>query len=179
MALCLNEQWAMDFMHDTLASGQNFRVLTAIDLFTRECVALVAAFGFSGSSVVGALERAGDERGSLPHRIRVDNGTEFTSKALDHWAYWNSVRLDFSRPGKPVDNAFIESFNASLRRECLSQHWFLSLEDAQRTLDAWKDDYNNRRPHSSLGKLTPVEFRLAGQQTSAANQPNNSQIPCA
>jgi putative transposase len=173
-AIRINDQWAMDFMHDTLAGGRSIRVLTAIDLFTRECIALVAAFVFSGAAVSVVLDEAGKLRGALPQKIRVDNGTEFTSKALDHWAYWNHVALDFSRPGKPVDNAFIESFNASVRRECLSQHWFLNLEDAQRTLDAWKDEYNNRRPHSSLGKLTPVEFRLAGQQRPVVTEPENS-----
>ena len=92
----------------------------------------------------------------MPERIRVDNGTEFTSKALDRWSYWNKVILDFSRPGKPADNAFIEAFNGSLRRECLSQHWFLSLEEAQPVLDAWREDYNNVRPHSALRNRAPA-----------------------
>jgi len=154
-----DEQWAMDFMHDTLADRTSIRILTAIDLHTRECVALAAARSFSGSDVARIIEQAGEKRSGLPRRIRVDNGTEFTSKALDHWAYWKQVQLDFSRPGKPVDNAFIEAFNGSLRRECLSQHWFLSVEEAQRTLDLWKEDYNNNRPHSSLGQKSPVEYR--------------------
>lgn len=171
-----DQQWAMDFVHDTLADGASIRVLTAIDLFTRECIALEAAKGFSGGQVAVALERAGKVRRALPESIRVDNGTEFTSRALDHWAYWNRVRLDFSRPGTPVDNAFVESFNASLRRECLSQHWFRSLEDAQTTLDLWKEDYNNNRPHSSLGKLTPVEYRLAGGFQPGAERPQNSHV---
>jgi putative transposase len=92
-------------------------------------------------------------------RITVDTGTEFTSKALDHWAYWNGVELDFIRPAKPVDNTFIEAFNGTLRRECLSLHWFLGLEDLERTLAAWRDDYNHRRPHSSLADVPPAEFR--------------------
>ena len=121
-----NELWAMDFMHDTLASRETIRVLTAIDVCTRECVALVVARRFSGSDVAEILGSVGRARG-LPARIQVDNGTEFTSRSLDHWAYWNKVELDFSRPGKPSDNAFIESFNATARRECLSQHWFMSL----------------------------------------------------
>jgi putative transposase len=158
----VGQQWAMDFMHDTLANGSKIRVLTAIDLYTRECVALEAAAGFSGADVSTILARAASEGRSLPSRIRVDNGTEFTAKALDHWAYWNRVQLDFSRPGKPVDNAFVEAFNASLRRQCLSQHWFLSLEEAQATLDAWKEDYNNHRPHSSLGQLPPARYRAGG-----------------
>jgi putative transposase len=172
----VDQQWAMDFMHDTLEGGTGIRVLTAIDLYTRECVALEAAPIFTGSQVAVALERAGRDRSELPERIRVDNGTEFTSKALDHWAYWNHVQLDFSRPGKPVDNAFVESFNASLRRECLSQHWFLSVDEAQRTLDLWKEDYNNTRPHSSLGQLTPTESRLRGDLVPSVEQPRKSHV---
>ncbi len=157
-----NEQWAMDFMHDTLAAKEAIRVLTVIDLYTRECVALFASKSFTGSDVARLLSEAGSKRGRLPDRIRVDNGTEFTSKALDHWAYWNQVQLDFSRPGKPGDNAFIESFNATVRRECLSQHWFVSLEDAQRTLEAFREDYNNTRPRRSLANQPPAAFRAGG-----------------
>jgi putative transposase len=162
IATTINERWAMDFMHDTLSTGTTIRVLTVIDLFTRECVLLVAGRGFRGETVARLLTSAGQTRGRLPQRINVDNGTEFTSQALDHWAYWNHVQLDFSRPGTPSDNPFAESFNASVRRECLSQHWFLDLEDAQRTLDRWKAEYNNERPHMALARLTPTEFRIAG-----------------
>ncbi len=136
----------MDFMHDTLSDGRSIRVLTAIDLYSRECLALVASKKFSGGSVAEFLTTVASQRGKFPQKIRVDNGTEFTSRSLDHWAYWNRVTLDFSRPGKPSDNAFIESFNASVRRECLSQHWFIDLRDAQRTLNEWKQDYNNAPP---------------------------------
>jgi putative transposase len=169
-----NEQWAMDFMHDSLASGRMLRVLTVIDLCTRECVALAAGRGFSGSDVATILTAAGQQRKQLPRRIRVDNGTEFTSRALDHWAYWNEVKLDFSRPGKPVDNAFAEAFNATVRRECLSQHWFTSLEDAQQTLDAWREDYNNVRPHGSLAARTPTEYRRGGHFVPDRNRIANS-----
>ena len=157
-----NEQWAMDFMHGTLASSESMRVLTVIDICTRECVALVAAKSFTGADVAAALAQAGAKRGKLPEKIRVDNGTEFTSKALDHWAYWNRVELDFSRPAKPSDNAYIESFNATLRRECLSQHWFTSVADAQRTLGVWREDYNNTRPHGSLADVPPSEYHRGG-----------------
>jgi putative transposase len=150
----------MDFMHDTLADGRTLRVLTVMDTYTRECVALEVGRSFSGAEVGRILKRAAEDRGSLPQRIRVDNGTEFTSKALDAWAYWNHVELVFSRPGKPVDNAFAESFNATVRRECLSQHWFLQLEDAQEVLRKWRDEYNNDRPHSSLGLNTPTQYRV-------------------
>ncbi len=160
-----NERWAVDFMHDTLEGGRAIRVFTVLDVFSRECVALVAGRLFRGEDVVRLLSAAGAERGQVPGRISVDNGTEFTSKALDAWAYWNGVQLDFSRPGKPSDNPFIESFNASVRRECLSQHWFLSLEDAQQTLTTWRTDYNNERPHTALGRLTPAHFRTGGHFT--------------
>lgn len=171
-----NEQWAMDFMHDTLAGGASIRLLTVIDLYTRECVALEAGHRFSGADVGCVLDRAAADRGRWPERIRVDNGTEFTSKALDHWAYWSDVKLDFSRPGKPVDNAFVESFNGSLRRECLSQHWFLNLEDAQQTLRAWKEDYNNNRPHSSLGQLPPAQYRRSWKFVPSIERLENSRV---
>jgi putative transposase len=164
-----NEHWAMDFMLDTLADGRTVRILTVLDIYTRECVAAVAAPTFRGNDVVQVLSRLTARR-ARPARIRVDNGTEFTSKALDRWAYWNRVELDFSRPAKPVDNTFIEAFNGTLRRECLSLHWFLSPGDLQRTLEAWRDDYNNRRPHSSLADVPPAEFRAGTDVTEARSQ---------
>lgn len=173
-AQAADERWAMDFVHDVLAGGRTIRILTAIDAFTRECVALVAQPQFRGDDVAAILTQAGRERGALPTLISVDNGTEFTSRALDHWAYWNKIQLDFSRPGKPTDNAHIESFNATLRRECLSQHWFTDLEDARRTLAGWKDDYNKFRPHSSLGQLPPGQFRLGGAFTPEPKKLQNS-----
>lgn len=154
-----NDTWAMDFMHDTLAGGGRLRVLTVVDAYTRECVALEAAKSFRGGDVARILTAAAKEYGGLPERIRVDNGTEFTSKALDAWAYWNHVALVFSRPGKPVDNAFAESFNATVRRECLSQHWFSDLHDAEDVVGRWRDEYNHVRPHSSLGLKTPAQYR--------------------
>lgn len=161
-------------VHDVLAGGRTIRILTAIDAFTRECVALVAQPKFRGDDVAAILTQAGRERVALPTLISVDNGTEFTSSALDHWAYWNKIQLDFSRPGKPTDNAHIERFNATLRRECLSQHWFTDLEDARRTLAGWKDYYNKFRPHSSLGQLPPGQFRLGGAFTPEPKKLQNS-----
>ena len=154
-----NELWAMDFMHDTLADGKVLRVLTGVDMYTWECMALEAGRSFSGAD--GRTNPRGGGRGTreASQRIRVDNGTEFTSKSLDAWAYWNHVELDFSRPGKPGDNAFAESFNSIVRRECLSQHWFQGLGDAQSFLRRWRDEYNNERPHSSLGLKTPAQYR--------------------
>ncbi len=128
----------MDFVHGTLAGGQTIRVLAVLDVHTRECLALVPQLAFRGADVARVLGDAGVRRGP-PAVISADNGSEFTSKALDHWAYWNRATLDFSRPGKPADNAHNESFNASLRRECRSQQWFLSLADAEQRLRAWHE----------------------------------------
>ena len=154
---CINESWSMDFMADQLFDGQRFRLLTLVDSFSRESLAIRVGQRLTGDDVVQTLEQAAQARGT-PKSIRVDNGPEFISKSLDWWAYFNGVKLDFSRPGKPTDNAVIESFNGRLRQECLNQHWFLSLDDAQRIVDAWRTDYNEDRPHSSLENLTPAQF---------------------
>lgn len=159
----VNERWAMDFMHDVLATGAKVRVFTLIDVWNRECLALRVAPRFTGSDVAAIVGEIGAERGALPAVIQCDNGTEFTSVTLDHWAYWNHVQLDFSRPGKPVDNSLCEAFNGTVRRECLSQQWFVSLEDAAATLRAWQSEYNNHRPHSSLGLDPPAWFKQTHQ----------------
>jgi len=165
-ASSLNENWSMDFMADQLFSGRRFRLLTLVDNFSRESLAIEAGQRLTGDDVVRVLERVSAERG-CPRSIRVDNGPEFISKSLDLWAYWNGVTLDFSRPGKPTDNAFIESFNGTVREECLNQHWFLSLEDAQEKLEAWRRDYNEERPHSSLKNQTPLEYSRRSTSTQA------------
>jgi putative transposase len=152
-----NESWSMDFMADQLFDGRRFRLLTIVDNFSRESLAIRIGQRLTGDDVVKALEEIAKQRG-VPKSIRVDNGPEFVSKSLDWWAYFNGVKLDFSRPGKPTANAFIESFNGKFRQECLNQHWFLSLEDAQDQIDTWREDYNRLRPHSSLGDRTPIEF---------------------
>jgi putative transposase len=157
-----NERWAMDFMHDVLADGQTIRVFTVVDVCTRECLAAQAAPHFRGTQVAELLSTLGTVRGGLPPVLQCDNGTEFTSMAPDHWAHWNRVKLDFSRPGKPVDNCVCEAFNGSLRRECLSQHWFASLAEAQAVLDTWRTDYNDHRPHTALGLQAPAVYRRAG-----------------
>jgi len=128
-----------------------------VDNHTRESLALHVGQRVRGIEVVAELERVVDVHG-LPESIRVDNGPEFISKDLDLWAYWNKVKLDFSRPGKPTDNAFIESFNARFRQECLNEHWFLTLEDAREKIETWRRDYNEQRPHSSLGNVPPARF---------------------
>jgi putative transposase len=147
----------MDFMADQLFDGKRFRLLTLVDNFSRESLAIRVGTRMTGDDVVAALERVKEVRG-CPQSIRVDNGPEFISKSLDWWAYFNKVTLDFSRLGKPTDNAYIESFNGRVRQECLNQHWFLSLTDAQEQVDQWRLDYNENRPHSSLGNQTPVEL---------------------
>ena len=152
-----NERWTMDFMSDALANGEKVRVLTVVDAYTRECLALEAGRQFRGQDVGRVLTAIAATRGR-PAIIQCDNGTEFTSRALDHWAWTHRVQLDFSRPGKPTDNATIESFNASVRRECLSEHYFSTLAEARIVLGLFRDEYNNHRPHSSLGQKTPAEI---------------------
>jgi putative transposase len=146
-----NERCAMDFVHDVLAGGRTIRILTVVDVFSRECAALVPQTSFRAEDVCRILSEAGERRGKLPTLISVGNGTEFTSKAMDHWAYWNRVRLDFSRPGKPTDNAHIEAFNGSLRRQCLSQHWFLDLDDARKILSRWRGELQEQSAPQQLG----------------------------
>jgi putative transposase len=158
-----NERWSMDFMRDTLADGRVFRLLTVVDDHTRESPVIEVDVSLPGERVVRVLERLRLTRG-LPGAIVVDNGPEFTGQALDAWAHLRGVKLLFIRPGKPVENAFIESFNGRLRDECLNQHWFLSLGDAQRTIESWRRSYNQARPHSGLGGLTPAEFANMQQE---------------
>lgn len=160
------ERWSMDFVHDQLADARPFRVLTTLDQWSRHSPLLEPAFSIRGQDVADALERAiGD--GPPPRSITVDHGTEFMSRALEDWAYRRGVQLDFTRPGKPTDNGHIESFNGRLRDECLNVQQFLSLADARQTIEAWRGDYNQVRPHSSLGHLTPSEFitQRQGQRT--------------
>lgn len=152
-----NERWSMDFMQDTLADGRCFRTLNIVDDFSRECVAIEVGRSIPGERVVRVLERLAFQRG-LPELLVVDNGPEFAGKALDAWAYRNGVGLHFIRPGKPVENAFVESFNGSFRDECLNENWFVSLADAVHKIEVWRQDYNRKRPHSSLGNRTPEEF---------------------
>jgi putative transposase len=150
-----NEVWAMDFVHDQLAMGTKLRVLTVIDTFSRYAPVVDPRLAYRGSDVVATLERVCKEMG-YPSAIRVDQGSEFVSRDLDLWAYQNHVTLDFSRPGKPTDNAFIEAFNGRLRAECLNTHWFLSLADAREKLECWRRDYNEVRPHGAIGNKTPA-----------------------
>jgi putative transposase len=162
-----NEIWSMDFMHDRLSTGRKFRVLTVVDAFTRECIALEIAYGFKSMDVIVALRRAIARRGK-PQTLRCDNGSEFTSTEFDQWAYWNKIAIDFSRPGKPTDNAHIESFNGRVRQELLNPSWFDTIEQARREAGAWRRDYNEIRPHRSLGNKSPKEFVLARERDLAS-----------
>jgi putative transposase len=167
VATMANECWSMDFMSDELCGGQRIRVLRIVDNFTRESLAMHVSQSITGHEVVAILDKLAKHR-PKPRRIQVDNGSEFTSKAMDQWAYFNQVALDFSRPGKPTDNALIESFNGRFRAECLNENWFLSLADARAKIEAWRQDYNGRRPHSSLGNVTPREFARRGIPSASA-----------
>ena len=152
-----DQVWAMDFVSVPLADGRRARVLTVLDVFTREALALRADARFTAGMVVRVLDELKTSRG-VPKSLRVDNGPEFAGKMLDLWAYFNTAALDFSRPGKPTDNAFIESFNGRLRQECLDPHWFTCLDDLRRKTEDWRREYNEDRPHSALGNLAPREF---------------------
>jgi putative transposase len=152
-----NQVWTMDFTKDRLASGRNFRTLNLMDGYTREALWIEVDTSLPGQRVVRVLEWLKQTRG-VPEVIQVDNGPEFISQAVDQWAFANGVRLHFIEPGKPVQNALIESFNGKFRDECLNQNWFVSLEEARRIIEDWRVDYNTERPHSSLGYRTPAEF---------------------
>jgi putative transposase len=158
-----HERWSIDFVHDALSDGRQFRVLTVVDQWSRLSPILEVASSLSGRAVAEALDRAIARHGQ-PATITVDHGTEFTSRAMDEWAYRRGVKLDFIHPGRPVENGFIESFNGRLRDECLNANQFLSVDDARRKINAWWEDYNDHRPHSSLGHLTPSEYFQRGQQ---------------
>ena len=154
-----NQRWSMDFVQDRLASGRRMRLLTIVDDYSRECPAIEVDTSLPGLRVTQVLDRLA-ERCGLPELITVDNGPEFAGTVVDAWAYRQGVKLHFIQPGKPVQNAYIESFNGRLRDECLNEHWFTTLDEARGLIEAWRQDYNTVRPHSSLGDLTPAEFAL-------------------
>ena len=153
----INQVWSMDFVSDQLSNGRRFRALTIVDDYSRECPGIEADTSLGGVRVVRILEQLACMRG-LPEVIRVDNGLEFSGKVLDAWAYNRGVKLHFINPGKPVENAYIESFNGKFRDECLNENWFLNINAAKQIIEEWRVDYNQQRPHSSLGNLTPEEF---------------------
>lgn len=150
--------WSADFVSDKLVDGRTIRVLTAVDQFTRECICLAVDHGMNGPKVVAALTQAIAERGARPRTLTLDNGSEFAGRAMELWAMESGVQLCFIRPGRPVENGFIESFNGRLRDECLNVEWLVSLEDARRKLMLWRQHYNQQRPHSALDDRTPAAF---------------------
>jgi putative transposase len=159
-----NLRWALDFVSDTTVIGTRVRILAVIDEHTRECLALEVDTSITGSRVCRMLDRIAAGRG-YPEEILTDNGPEFSGKAMDAWAYEKGISHRFIEPGKPSQNGYIESFNGKLRDECLNEHWFLNLRDARGIIGKWRRIYNEERPHSSLGNLTPSEF--VGKQEKA------------
>ena len=165
-----NERWSMDFVRDTLAHGGAFRAFTLVDDYTRECPVIEVDRHLPSARVIEVLDRLVRERG-CPDAIVCDNGPEFTSRAFDAWAYRQHIQLLFIRPGKPIENAFIESFNGRLRDECLSVSWFLDLDDARVQIEAWRIDYNTARPHSGLAGRTPSAFAQECTRTATSTDP--------
>lgn len=172
-----NERWAMDFMSDGLWNGRRFRVLTVLDIFTKECLAIEVDTCIGGERVGRVLDWLLLTNG-CPETITVDNGPEFAGRALDHWAYKNNVRLAFIQPGKPIQNAFIESFNGRLRHECLNQHYFVTLQEAKKIIEDWRMEYNTFRPHGSLNGLTPEEFSKAWEEQKQQKTPEFQLMSC-
>jgi putative transposase len=166
-----NEQWALDFLEDALASGRTIRLLSVIDVHTREALALEVDTSLPGSRVVRVLDRLRGER-SLPTQLVLDNGPELISRVLEAWAHEHRITLHFIDPGKPIQNAHCESFHSRVRDECLNEHWFLGLGDARQIVEGWRQDYNRDRPHSALGYQTPAEF-AQGLATAAAALPED------
>ena len=154
----INQCWSVDIVADQLFNGKRFRALTIVDNFSRRCMAIYPEKSIKGEYVVEILNDLKHRKSVVPKRIQVDNGTEFISKALDLWAYENNVTLDYSRPGKPTDDPYIEAFNGRFRDEYLNVNWFLSLQDARYKINFWRKEYNEFRPHSSLEDLTPDEI---------------------
>lgn len=152
-----NDAWSLDFVSDQLADGSRFRALTVVDVFSREALAIEVGQRLRGEHVVAVLNRLAAQR-QAPKYLFVDNGSEFSGRLLDLWAYHCQARIDFSRPGKPTDNCFVETFNGSLRDECLNVHWFETIEDAKAIIEAWRRDYNETRPHMALNDFAPEEF---------------------
>lgn len=158
----MNERWSMDFVTDALSSGRKFRTLNVVDEYTRECRAIEVDTSLPGVAVVEVLERLSQEHG-LPEVLMTDNGPEFAGTVLDAWAFKKGVKLHFIEPGKPTQNAFVESFNGKFRDECLNEHWFTSLAEARQKIEEWRQEYNQVRPHRSLGDATPEEFAQAAR----------------
>jgi putative transposase len=171
-----NQVWSLDFVADQLADGRRYRALTVVDVFTRESLAIEVGQSLRGEDVAQVLNRIRTQR-PTPKTLFCDNGTEFTSQAMDLWAYRAGVQIDFSRPGKPTDNAYVESFNGTLRAECLDAHWFATLTEAKQVIETWRREYNESRPHRALGERTPheiaCEFAASREFTSTTTDENS------
>jgi len=152
-----NQHWSMDFVTDSIVTGRRFRALAIVDDYSRECPVIEVDTSLGGARVVSVLERLAEARG-WPNVITTDNGPEFTGRALDEWAYRKGVHLNFIRPGKPIENAYAESFIGRLRDECLNENWFINLKHARDIIEDWRKDYNEVRPHSSLKGMAPMEY---------------------
>jgi putative transposase len=184
-AVAANQVWSVDFMTDALSSGRRFRTLNIVDDYTRECLAIEVDTSLGGVRVVRVLEELKQRRG-LPRQIRSDNGPEFVSRAVDQWAYEQGLQWHTIQPGRPMENGYVESFNGRFRDECLNENWFRDLADAREKIVQWKQDYNEKRPHSSLQYRTPVEFAAQaagfyraglGQEASNAGPLPHTPIP--
>ena len=166
----INQVWAMDFVGDQLANGRRIRMLNVLDVYSRECLRIEVDRSLPSLRVIRVLEELREIRG-LPEQIQVDNGPEFTSQAMDRWAYARNVKLSFIEPGKPMQNGYIESFNGKFRDECLNEHWFIDVPDAREITGLYRTDYNEVRPHSSLAGLTPKEYAARAELPTAAARP--------
>jgi putative transposase len=170
----INRVWSMDFVQDALFNGSRFRILAVVDNYSKKCLSLLVGKSLKGEDVQQELSNIALCEGTVPERIQCDNGSEFISKEVDRWAYENKVTLDFSRPGKPTDNPYVESFNGKFRDECLSVNWFLSMDDAKEKIEDWRWEYNHFRPHSTLDDLSPQEFIKLHENT-----PRSSNSKCS
>ena len=172
-----NEIWAMDFMSDQLADGRRLRVLPIIDIYTRECLAIEVDTSLTGERVVRVLDRLQGERRGWPGKIVVDNGPEFRGRVMDRWAYETGVKLHFIEPGKPMQNGYAEGFNSTFRDQCLNEHWFTSIAEAQMMIEQWRQIYNTIKPHSSLDLKTPQEFAASCSGLGRNTSHNRGNLP--
>jgi len=163
------ERWSLDFVHDRIADGRPLRTLNIVDDFTRECMAIEVDTSMGGERVVRVLDRLTAHHGH-PSSLLMDNGAEFTGTALDRWSYRHGVKVNFIEPGKPMQNGYVESFNGKFRDECLNEHWFLSVGEARAIIEAWRVDYNEMRPHSSLSNLTPSAYRRQYEESHGSDR---------